>query len=646
VNKFYDTLRGWRSAWHQPATYFGMAMIAAIWVSSTYHLAVERDRLEHGAVKNTSNLARVFEEHIVRIFNETDSTLQLVRTAYLANPSELEFAKQLTNHDLRTNFISHIAVIDAKGMFAVSSLGPVTSIVDVSDRPYFRVQRAASTDEIYIGEPTLGRVVGKQVIQISRGIWAADNSFEGVVLATIDSDYLAKFYKSIDVGKDGAIVLVGFDGIVRASAGFRGDIVGNSLKRTQLFSQIKVSDTGSFLTAGNMDAVKRFVSYRVVKEYPLIVYAGEAEHEVLASYWRNRSWYYSIASVATVLIVIVVIFAIRYRKNLNTAREAMQESEARARRKSHELEVTLEHMDQGIVMIDANRDVVVVNRRLVELLGLPQTLLARLPQGVKVDEALAHLWAAGEYGKEGSAVDPKIRDVVLAGGMSAEIPVYERTRPNGVTLEVHAMALPDGGIVRTFTDVSERKRKELQINHMARHDQLTGLANRALFNERLESALSRLRRQREGFAVLYLDLDRFKSVNDAHGHAVGDALLRAVAGRLSDSVRETDTVARLGGDEFAVLLSAAAGENDAEVLANRIIKSVGAPYDLGGISASIGTSIGIAMAPADGTTAQRMVDNADVALYRAKGGGGNAYRFFGQSDPMRSVPKKSLSIVP
>jgi len=646
VNKFYDTLRGWRSAWHQPATYFGMAMIAAIWVSSTYHLAVERDRLELGAVKNSSNLARVFEEHIVRIFNETDSTLQLVRTAYLANPSELEFAKQLTDRDLRTNFISHIAIIDAKGIFAVSSLGPVASNVDVSDRPYFRVQRVASTDEIYIGEPTLGRVVGKQVIQISRGIWAADNSFEGVVLATIDSDYLANFYKSIDVGKDGAIVVVGFDGIIRASAGFKGDVVGNSLKRTQLFSKIKGSDTGSFLTAGNMDAVKRFVSYRVVKGYPLIVYAGESENEVLASYWRNRSWYYSIASVATVLIVIVVIGAIRYRKKLNTAQEAMQESEARARRKSHELEVTLEHMDQGIVMIDANRDVVVVNRRLVELLGLPETLLARLPQGVKVDEALAHLWAAGEYGKEGSAVDPKIRDVVLAGGMSAEIPVYERTRPNGVTLEVHAMALPDGGIVRTFTDVSERKRKELQINHMARHDQLTGLANRALFSERLESALSRLRRQREGFAVLYLDLDRFKSVNDAHGHAVGDALLRAVAGRLSESVRETDTVARLGGDEFAVLLSAAAGENDAEVLANRIIKSVSAPYDLGGISASIGTSIGIAMAPADGTTAQRLVDNADAALYRAKAEGGNAYRFFGQGDPVRSVAKKSLSIVP
>ncbi len=551
MDKFYRTLRSWRNAWRQPTTYFGLAMIAIIWVSSAYHLAIERDRLESGAIKNSSNLARVFEEHIERIFKETDSTLQLVRTAYLTGRSELDFTKLLANRDLQTDLFPHIAIVDANGVLSLSSLGPVMSIIDLSDRPYFRAQRDASTDELFIGVPTLGRVVTKQVIQISRGIRGADGSFEGVVLATIDSDYLANFYKSIDVGKDGAIVLVGLDGIIRASAGFKGDVVGNSLKRSQLFSKIKASDAGSFLTAGTQDTVKRFVSYRVVKGYPLIVYAGEAEREVLAPYWRNRGWYYAIDSAATVLILIVVTVAFRYRKKLDTAQEAMQASEAQARRKSHELEVTLEHMDQGIVMIDANRDVVVVNRRLVELLGLPQALLDRVPQGVKVDEALAHMWAAGEYGKDGAAVDPKIRDVVLAGGMSAEIPVYERTRPNGVTLEVRAAALPDGGIVRTFTDVSERKRKELQINHMARHDQLTGLANRALFNERLESALSRLRRQREGFAVLYLDLDRFKSVNDAHGHTVGDALLRAIAGRLSDSVRETDTVARLGGDEFA-----------------------------------------------------------------------------------------------
>ena len=644
--KYYKILRSGLRAWQQPATYLAAAMIAAIWISFTFHLAVERDRLILGSVKNSSNLARVFEEHIVGILKDTDRTLLLLRSAYLDGPLDFDLAKWLANPALQTELILHIAIIGANGVMTSSSLEPVTSIFDMSDRMYFRAQRDTSEDELFIGEPIIGRIVGKRVIILSRGIRAADGSFQGVIIATIDSQYLAKFYESIDVGKEGAIVLVGLDGIIRASAGFKDDTVGNSLKRAKLFSLIKVSDTGSFLTAGNQDSVKRLVSYRAVKGYPLIVYAGEAEHEVLAPYWRNRNWYYGIASVTTVLIVVVFIFAIRYRRKLNAAQETTKASEARALRKSHELEVTLENMDQGIVMVDANREVVVANRRLLELLGLPKALLARVHQGMTVDEALSLLWARGEYGTEGAAVDPDIRDMILAGGMSIDIPVYERTRPNGVTLEVRAMALPDGGIVRTFTDVSERKRKLLQIHHMARHDALTGLANRALIDERLEQALAQLRRQHKGFALLYLDLDRFKAVNDARGHAAGDAMLREVAARLSACVREIDTVGRLGGDEFVVLLVATERQDAVEAFAKRALASVSAPYDLDGFCAVIGASIGIAMAPRDGTTAEALLKNADVALYRAKSGGGNAYQCYRQNEPMRSVPGKSLSIVP
>jgi diguanylate cyclase (GGDEF)-like protein len=646
VAKFYKVLRSGLQAWLQPATYLGAAIIAAIWISFTFHLSVERDRLQLGAVKDSSNLARVFEEHIIRILKETDRTLLLLRTAYLGGPLEFDLAKWLANPALQTNLILHIAIIDANGMMISSSIEPVTSILDVSDRMYFRAQRDTSKDELIIGEPTMGRVTGKRGIQLSRGIRAADGSFQGVILATIDSQYLAKFYESIDVGKEGAIVLVGLDGIIRASAGFKGDTVGNSLKRSQLFSRIKESDTGSFLTVGKQDTVKRLVSYRAVKGYPLIVYAGEAEHEVLAPYWRNQIWYYGIASVTTVLIVIVVVFAIRNRGKLDAAQEAMKASEARARRKSRELEVTLENMDQGIVMVDANREVVVANRRLLELLGLPQALLARVHQGMTVDEALSLLWARDEYGTDGAAVDPEIRDMILAGGMSIGIPVYERTRPNGVTLEVRAMALPGGGIVRTFTDVSEKKRKLLQIHHMARHDTLTGLANRALVNERLEQALALLQRQHKGFALLYLDLDRFKAVNDARGHTSGDALLRGVADRLSACVREIDTVGRLGGDEFVVLLAATECQDAAEAFAKRALNSVSAPYDLDGSCVVIGASLGIAMAPRDGTTAEALLKNADVALYRAKSCGGNAYQCFRQNEPMHSALGKSLSIVP
>ena len=199
-----------------------------------------------------------------------------------------------------------------------------------------------------------------------------------------------------------------------------------------------------------------------------------------------------------------------------------------------------------------------------------------------------------------------------------------------MTLEIHTTALPDGGVVRTISDVSERKRKETQIAHMAQHDALTDLANRTFLGERVERALGApVRRRHEGFALFYLDLDRFKAVNDMHGHPAGDALLRGVANRLSKCVREIDTIARLGGDEFAILQAQTDREEDAQALAQRVLAAVGAPYHFDGYEAVIGISIGIAMAPGDGTNAEDLFKAADAALYRAKSEGGNAYDFFG-----------------
>jgi diguanylate cyclase (GGDEF)-like protein len=307
--------------------------------------------------------------------------------------------------------------------------------------------------------------------------------------------------------------------------------------------------------------------------------------------------------------------SVYYRGKLSAARDALQASEARARIKSLELEVTLEHMSQGIMMVGTEGQIAVMNRRVIDLLGLPEEYFG---QPLKLADIRAYLRAHGETVLEGRESEP-------GGAPAAGLSHY--ARQNGMTLEIEAVTLPDGGVVRTFSDVSERKRKELQIAYMARHDALTDLANRTLLNERIEQSLAQLRRQQRGFALFYLDLDRFKAVNDAHGHPAGDALLRAVAERLSACVRETDTVARLGGDEFAILQDATERKEDAEVLARRVLTSVGAPYHFDGFEAVVGVSIGIAMAPADGTSAGELFKAADVALYRAKVDGGNAFGF-------------------
>jgi diguanylate cyclase (GGDEF)-like protein len=641
VDKYYNALRQLR-LWSQPAVYVGVAMIVALWVSVNFHLAVEYDRSRLAAFQITGNLARVFEEHIVRILMDTDRAIVLLRSSYLRD-GNFDLVNTLTHPPLQSDLRTQIRVLRPDGVLIAGNTEPFSEPVDYSDRDYFHVHLNSKADELFVSKPVFGRTSGKWWLQLSRSIRAADGSFQGVIGASLDPNYLASFYQSIDLGGDGSIILAGLDGVVRASAGFKNDNLGSSMLGSQLFRRIAEADTGSFLTSGVQDGIRRFVSYRVVKGFPLVVYVGQAEHEVLASYWYHRSAYFTAAGGATAFIVIVVGFAVRYRRKLDAAGSALQSSEAHARNKSRELEVTLEHMNQGIMMVDADRNVMVMNRRVIELLGLPEDYFGK---PVKLDDVLSHLWTQGGLTLQGNAPEPKSRDLILAGGMSADGEAYECSRPNGMMLEIHTMALPDGGVVRTITDVSERKRRESQIAYMARHDALTNLANRTLLNERIEQALARMRRQHEGFALFCLDLDRFKNVNDTRGHPAGDALLRSVADRLTACVREIDTVARLGGDEFAILQAATEREEDAELLARRVLEAVSAPYDLDGYRAVVGISIGIAMAPGDGTNLEALLKAADISLYRAKLDGGNAYDFFGRMTGADAIPLRLLSAIP
>jgi diguanylate cyclase (GGDEF)-like protein len=195
-----------------------------------------------------------------------------------------------------------------------------------------------------------------------------------------------------------------------------------------------------------------------------------------------------------------------------------------------------------------------------------------------------------------------------------------------------------------IVDVTAKRQAEARIAHMAHHDALTGLPNRLLFHERLEEALARVRRYRENLAVLYLDLDQFKNVNDTLGHPAGDKLLVAVAERLRNCLRDCDMVARFGGDEFAVLQIGLAGPHEAGDLAERIVTLLSEPYDIEGHQAVIGTSVGIALAPADGETAEQLLRNADIALYQAKEDGRRVFRFFEPGMDARLRARRTLEL--
>ena len=213
---------------------------------------------------------------------------------------------------------------------------------------------------------------------------------------------------------------------------------------------------------------------------------------------------------------------------------------------------------------------------------------------------------------------------------------------NGRVISVSRQPLKGGGWVSLHEDVTERRRQEEKITHLARHDPLTGLANRVLFREQLEQNLQRLTRG-QGFAVLGLDLDHFKAVNDTLGHPIGDALLKQVSQRLLACVRHGDLVARLGGDEFAIIQAGVRDASRTEALAARIVETIGAPFEIDGNPIEIGTSVGITLAPRDGADADKLLKNADLALYRAKNAGRSRLRIFragdGPADPAPPQPR-------
>ena len=301
---------------------------------------------------------------------------------------------------------------------------------------------------------------------------------------------------------------------------------------------------------------------------------------------------------------------------------ALRERETELQAQNLRFDAALENMPHGLCMFDRNECLIVCNERYGEMYGLTGEQTKR---GVTLRSILEARVAAGHSPEDANRyIEERLAEV------RRNDPYYtENAMRDGRVLGVNHLPMRDGGWVATHQDITAQKRAETQIAYMARHDGLTGLANRAVLLEKMEEALARLRRHGNRFTVFMLDLDLFKTVNDSLGHPVGDELLKVVAGRLSACIRETDTVARLGGDEFAILATADGDQREAAIAtANRLLGAVAAPCDLDGHHVNIGTSVGIALAPEHGTDVDQLVKNADLALYKAKSEGRDAYRIF------------------
>jgi diguanylate cyclase (GGDEF)-like protein len=372
-----------------------------------------------------------------------------------------------------------------------------------------------------------------------------------------------------------------------------------------LYQQIlSRSDSGVIRQLGAVDDSDRLIAGARLANFPTYVTATTTVAAALADWWTKAEYLIGLTIVLVVAIGGAGAVAVQH-----------------FRKQSVLLDLTLNNLSQGVCMYDANQRLILCNDRYGDMFELPRELTT---PGTSLRQILDYRIAKGLY----PGTDPdEYRRARMAIVEANEPATHVTEFPDGQAVSTIFRPMPGGGFVTTIADITEQKRAEKRIAHIAHHDALTGLPNRTAFSDYLAGTIDEAVRAGQMFAILCLDLDRFKEVNDLHGHLVGDALLREVAQRLR-RVAESAFLARVGGDEFIVITvggpqAAAAGQ-----LAQQLQAAVSGDIEIGGRQLRIGLSVGIAAFPVDGIDPTILLANADVALYRAKADGRDSIRFF------------------
>jgi diguanylate cyclase (GGDEF)-like protein len=609
----------------------GAAVIMAIIASTGLIVEMQRRASIDAFETATTNLGNGMAQQTAGSIGSVDRALTEIHTALTSTGDQttegmlaalrgkpafdliVEQRKRLLN-------VESLMLVDASGRVASTSKGWPAAANDVSDSDFFRYFGADKHHGVFVGMPVKESASGRWTAAVARGFDDKSGKFAGLVVAELSLTDLQKFYQ-LAMPARRSVYVVRRDGVVLVRYPPRDDEIGKKIPSGSPWYVTVGQGGGTYHAPTYFDQTPVIASVRPLRNLPLVVEAQVTEADTLADWYQQRIWVVLGSSASVICVIILLkLFAAQYRRvELSERSLAMKNAELDTAHR--QLDATLSNLSQGVCFYNEAKELVVCNRRYRELYNLSE---ADIRPCISLAEIVKLRIAAGSFIKQDPDEYLVFVDEIVGEGKSHS-KVIELT--NGRIISSHLEILPGRGWVVTHEDITERRAAEAKIAFLARHDVLTGLANRALFQERLEQA-SALADRGRGFAVLCLDLDRFKAVNDTLGHPIGDALLRAVSDRLREVVRESDTIARLGGDEFAIIQLDVTEASETRIVARRIVQSICDPFRLEGHEVSVGTSIGIAMAPGDSSNPIQLMKCADLALYRSKQEGRGTYRFF------------------
>jgi methyl-accepting chemotaxis protein len=448
---------------------FGLAIVAVFWIGLAFLLSVERDKTIGDAIQLGNNLARLFEENTVRLFKGVDRSLLLLRLAYEENPERFDLRHWVQQTTLVGDQTMQLSMIGPDGFVKIITSSYAGPPIYVGDREHFQFLSKTKSDELYISKPTASRASGQMSIFAARKLRQPDGSFGGLIVASVDPEFIEKFYHSINLGTQDGIILRGLDGVIRASYGFSASNLDKNSMPKVLSEALARASAGYFWDGGAHDGINRLISYRTVDGYPLLVKLARAEHEIFADHERRKTTYLAVAAVLTLLVLIFVVASFRRQLSLEQT--------------NFRFNTALENMTHGLCMFDGNKRLVICNKRYADLYRLPPELLKI---GTTHEAIITHRVKngilAGE--KNTGAVDKKLNSLGQLSSNEVSIRVDELA--DGRMIRIIRQPMKEGGWVATHQDVSERLKLEKQRDDMLMQENRRALTDAAIASFRMQ----------------------------------------------------------------------------------------------------------------------------------------------------------------
>jgi diguanylate cyclase (GGDEF)-like protein len=603
----------------------GALLIAAIAIGATLMAENFRERALRNSERELENsvllLARHFDQQLGEFEVIQKDLIDHIRSSGITTAAN--FKQRMSGKDVHLmlqsklsalSYVGGITVFDADGTLINSSTAwPVPSI-NVADRPYFRTFQTDPHAPEMLVEPVHSRINGVWTTVIARKMTGPNGELLGVIGRGIEPATFEKFFASVALAPGASISMHHSDGTLLARYPHPEGMIGRNFKTGAPAIRQKVFELAHYTTrvTSPVDGQDRLASSRALTNFPIVIVATTTVAAALADWQEQMRILVAVASASALAIALLLFLVVR---KLSQQHHLSQQ---RLTLEKQRLDRAVNNMTQGLLLFDSSQRLVVCNQRYIEMYGLSADVIK---PGCTFHEVISHRKATGSFTGD---VDKYVARVLLELPLRTSMVVGTS---GGRSIQIVNEPLADGGWVATHEDITERRRTEERITHLAHYDVLTDLPNRALFHERLKQELACIAGG-EQLAVYYIDIDEFKSVNDSLGHLIGDELLKSVAVSLGRCVGDCGFVARLGGDEFAIVQTAVKTPDDVTDLLNEIFNAIREPIDCFGHQLSTDASIGVALAPEHGADLDQILKNADMAMYAAKSAGRRTYRFF------------------